>query len=112
MINYSDILKNVNYNKTYSSKDVYDWNTFIFDNPEDKPNEELLNEFIDYVNTILPIKEKQKKIQKLLLESDYIELPSFLERKGQEIYNQWMTYRENLRLAYHDSELPIPEKPE
>lgn len=87
MINYSDILKNVNYNKTYSSKDVYDWNTFIFDNPEDKPNKELLNEFIDYVNTILPIKEKQKEIQKLLLESDYIELPSFLERVKKSIIN-------------------------
>jgi len=58
------------------------------------------------------ILKRQPEIQKLLLESDYIELPSFLERKGQETYNQWMTYRANLRLAYHDSELPIPEKPE
>jgi hypothetical protein len=56
--------------------------------------------------------KRQKEILPLLLESDYIELPSFLERKGQETYNQWMTYRENLRLAYHNSELPIPEKPE
>ena len=55
---------------------------------------------------------RKSTIQRLLLESDYIELPSFLERKGTEIYNQWMTYRANLRLAYHDSELPIPEKPE
>ena len=112
MINYSEILKLNNYNKSYQSSNIYDWNTFIFDNPEDKPNEELLNEFIDYVNTILPIKEKQKEIQRLLLESDYIELPSFIQRKGQEIYNQWMTYRESLRLAYHNPELPIPEKPE
>jgi hypothetical protein len=111
MLNYSDILKNANYNKTYSSKDVHDWNTFIFDNPEDKPNEELLNQFIHYVSNILPIKEKQKEIQRLLLESDYIELSSFLERKGQETYNLWMTYRTNLREAYHDFELPIPEKP-
>lgn len=56
--------------------------------------------------------KRQPEIQRLLLESDYIELPSFLERKGQETYNQWMIYRASLRLAYHDSELPIPEKPE
>ena len=55
---------------------------------------------------------RQINIQKLLLESDYIELPSFIQRKGQEIYNQWMIYRENLRLAYHNSELPIPEAPQ
>jgi hypothetical protein len=59
-----------------------------------------------------PIKEKQFIIKKLLLESDYIELPSFLERKGQETYNLWMTYRTNLRSAYHDVTLPIPEKPQ
>ena len=64
------------------------------------------------LKVLIPIQEKQKEIQRLLLESDYIELPSFIERKGQEIYNQWMTYRENLRLAYHNSELSIPEKPE
>ena len=56
--------------------------------------------------------KRQKEVIPLLLESDYIELPSFIERKGVEIYNQWMTYRESLRLAYHDSELSIPEKPE
>lgn len=50
-------------------------------------------------------------IQRLLLESDYIELPSFIERRGQGTYNTWMAYRENLRLAYHDSSLPIPETP-
>lgn len=55
---------------------------------------------------------RKSTIQRLLLESDYIELPSFLERKGKEIYNTWMTYRANLRSAYHDSELPLPEKPE
>jgi hypothetical protein len=58
------------------------------------------------------ILKRQKEVIPLLLESDYIELPSFLERKGQEIYNLWMTYRENLRLAYHNIEIPIPEKPE
>lgn len=67
-------------------------------------NQEKLKEF----NKL----KRQPEIQRLLSESDYIELPSFLERKGQEIYNLWMTYRANLRAAYHDSELPIPEKPE
>jgi hypothetical protein len=56
--------------------------------------------------------KRQKEVIPLLLESDYIELPSFIERKSQETYNLWMTYRNNLRLAYHDSEIPIPEKPE
>ena len=55
--------------------------------------------------------KRQKEIEPLLLQSDYIELPSFIQRKGEEIYNQWMTYRENLRLAYHNIDLPIPEKP-
>ena len=58
------------------------------------------------------LKTRQSTIQRLLLESDYIELPSFLERKGQEIYNLWITYRNNLRAAYHDTTLPIPEKPQ
>lgn len=56
--------------------------------------------------------KRQKEVIPLLLESDYIELPSFIERKGEEIYNTWIIYRENLRLAYHDINLPIPEKPE
>jgi len=50
-------------------------------------------------------------IQKLLLESDYIELPSFIERRGQGTYNTWMAYRSDLRSAYHDSSLPIPQIP-
>ena len=58
------------------------------------------------------ILKRQKEVIPLLLESDYIELPSFLERKGQETYNLWMTYRENLRAAYHDPDYPLPEKPE
>jgi len=56
--------------------------------------------------------KRQKEVIPLLSESDYIELPSFIERKGEEIYNKWMTYRNNLRLAYHNVNLPIPEKPE
>ena len=69
-----------------------------------KIDTEKLNEF----NKI----QKQTKIKQLLNESDYTELPSFLERKGQETYNQWMIYRANLRLAYHDSSLPLPEAPQ
>jgi hypothetical protein len=57
------------------------------------------------------LKTRQSTIQKLLLQSDYIELPSFLQRKGQAIYDEWMTYRDNLRLAFHNIEIPIPETP-
>jgi len=67
-------------------------------------NQEKLKEF----NKL----KRQPEIQRLLLESDYIELPSFIERKGKQTCDLWMTYRTNLRLAYHDAELPIPEKPE
>lgn len=56
--------------------------------------------------------KKQKRIRKLLLESDYTELPSFLERKGKETYDLWMSYRADLRLAYHDTDLPIPDPPQ
>lgn len=66
-------------------------------------DEEVKNEF--------ELKIRQSTIQRLLLESDYIELPSFLERKGQEIYNQWMTYRSDLRRAYHDTNVLLPEAP-
>jgi len=58
------------------------------------------------------LKVRQSIIQRLLLESDYIELPSFLERKGQETYNLWMIYRADLRAAYHNVTLSIPQKPE
>lgn len=57
------------------------------------------------------LKIRQMNIQRLLLESDYIELPSFLERKGQSVVDQWKAYRASLRMAYHDKNLSIPEKP-
>lgn len=57
------------------------------------------------------LKIRQSKIQALLLATDYIELPSFLERKGQSAYDAMMKYRSELRKAYHDSSLPIPEVP-
>ena len=79
---------------------------------KDKPNIEYLKENYDLYFKEKQVKEKQATIQKLLLESDYIDLSSFIERKGQEIYNQWMIYRENLRAAYHDTTLPIPEAPQ
>lgn len=66
-------------------------------------NQEKLKEF----NKL----KKQSEIKKLLSESDYTELPSFLQRKGEETYNIWMTYRQNLRLAYHDLNSDIPKKP-
>lgn len=66
-------------------------------------DEEARNEF--------ELQIRKSQIQRLLLESDYIELPSFLERKGSEIYNQWMTYRAELRSAYHDPTLPTPGVP-
>ena len=92
------------------------------------PKDEASPSYIEYLewleqgNTPLPayteeeLAERNKSIReesvrKLLYESDYIELPSFLERKGQETYNQWITYRANLRAAYHDPELPIPGVP-
>jgi hypothetical protein len=55
---------------------------------------------------------RQANIQLLLDKSDYIELPSFIQRKGQSVYDSWMSYRTKLRLAYHDQTLSIPEKPE
>lgn len=57
------------------------------------------------------LKERQSAVQKLLLQSDYIELPSFLERKGQEAQSAWLQYRAALREAYHNVELPIPGVP-
>ena len=75
--------------------------------------DEITNDWIidEEAKAVFELKIRQGNIQKLLLESDYIELPSFIERKGEEIYNTWMTYRANLRLAYHDSTLPLPQAP-
>jgi len=53
-----------------------------------------------------------KAVYESYIGSDYIELPSFIERKGQEVYNLWMSYRANLRLAYHDPDYPLPERPQ
>lgn len=57
------------------------------------------------------LKIRQAKIKQLLNDSDYIELPSFIERKSEEEYNKWLEYRKNLRLAYHDSTISILETP-
>lgn len=92
--NYTDVfpLENESFQKWSESS-----NSWVIDE-EAKTNQELLI--------------RKSQIKRLLLESDYIELPSFLERKGVDVYNQWMTYRSDLRSAYHDPSLPIPEKPE
>jgi hypothetical protein len=66
-----------------------------------------LEKKIDFEN-----KERQIQIQKLLSESDYIELPSFIQRKGKEKYDLWMSYREKLRSIYSNHDLPLPNKPE
>lgn len=89
-----------------------EWEGLIWQDERPCPTKEELENEIERLKILIPIQEKQSKIQKLLLESDYIELPSFLERKGVDIYNQWMTYRSDLRRAYHDSSLLIPETPQ
>lgn len=94
----------------YSFGDENDYNDYVIIG-KDKPAIELLKDAYDIYYKEQQIKVRQSSVQKLLLESDYIELPSFLERKGQETYSLWMSYRENLRLAYHNIEIPIPEKP-
>lgn len=58
------------------------------------------------------IKIRQSQIRNLLLATDYIELPNFLERKGQAAYTAMMSYRADLRECYHDVGLPIPEVPQ
>ena len=89
-----------------------DWEGLEWLDERPQPTKQQWLDEIERLKIILPIQERQKQIQKLLLESDYIELPSFLERKGVELYNQWMTYRSDLRSAYHDSSLLIPEAPQ
>ena len=56
--------------------------------------------------------QRLAQIQNLLLQSDYIELPSYLQRKGTTAYNMMMAYREELRTARHNSSLPIPTIPD
>lgn len=87
-----------------------DYNDFFIIGKE-KPSLEFLEETYKKIKTNKDIQKRQSQIQKLLLESDYIELPSFLERKGVETYNKWMTYRSDLRRAYHDTNVLLPEAP-
>jgi hypothetical protein len=114
MINYK-LIENSNFVRKIEN----DIETNEFLNAEN--NTEYL-EWLEQGNTPLPAYTeeelakrnksiREEEVRRLLYESDYIELPSFLERKGQEIYNVWMSYRANLRLAFHDIEIPIPEKP-
>lgn len=56
-------------------------------------------------------KNRQIMIKQLLLETDYIELPTFQERKTAEEYQAYLSYRANLRLAYHDKNIEMPQKP-
>jgi antirestriction protein len=95
----------------YCCGDENDYNDYYTINSE-KPTLEYLQEKYKELKINKDTQQKQKESQRLLLESDYIELPSFIQRKGQEVYNKWMSYRSELRLAYHDPELPLPEKPE
>lgn len=104
----SDTLSHLGYE--YCFGDENDYNDFFIIGKE-KPSLEFLEETYKQIKANKNIQERQSKIQKLLLESDYTELPSFIQRKGKEIYNQWMNYRSNLRAAYHDPSLPIPGVP-
>lgn len=108
---YSAILSIIKPNSSWSMENE-NYDTLKWLSPEPKPTKEFLDQEIIKYNNLLLTQQRQSQIQKLLLESDYIELPSFLERKGVDVYNQWMTYRAELRLAYHDSNILIPEKPE
>ena len=59
---------------------------------------------------LLEISKKQQ-IETLLSKTDYIELPSFRERKGDVEYSKWMNYRQTLRNVYKNLNLEIPELP-
>jgi hypothetical protein len=113
MIDYLLIIE-INYKKCGYSICNNDYNSLIWDNdnPFKKPTKEEFDSQWEETKVIENILKRQKEVIPLLLESDYVELPSFLERKGQETYNLWMSYRANLRLAYHDPDYPLPEKPE
>lgn len=54
---------------------------------------------------------KKQQIEALLSKTDYIELPSFRERKGDAEYSKWMNYRQALRNAYANVNIQIPEFP-
>lgn len=113
MINYSVLaMQSLVENCQFVWGDPYEYKDIDWLDERPIPTKEAWEKEVEKLKILIPIQERQSKIKQLLNESDYIELPSFIERKGQEIYNTWIEYRTSLRLAYHNFELPIPEKPE
>jgi hypothetical protein len=96
-----------------------EWDGLEWQDPRPQPTREAweaektrLIEQAKQDEKLAPIRERQSKIQALLLATDYIELPSFLERKGQKAFQKMYDYRTALRNAYHNPAFPIPEVPE
>lgn len=119
MINYSILaLRNLVFNPIFNWKGE-EWEGLEWLDSRPQPTREAweaektrLIEQAKQDEKLAPIRERQNKIQTLLLATDYIELPSFLERKGQKAFEKMYDYRTSLRNAYHNPALPLPEVPE
>ena len=118
--NYSETIfynKITREQKTYGIGELPDLQIYTEVQPLQNESHQKWDE--DSLFWIIDIEAKQKieadarrgNIQRLLLETDYIELPSFIQRKGEETYNNFVKYRETLRNAFKDLTISIPEMP-
>lgn len=108
MINFIELLESNNYFKNYSCKDKYDWETFIFENLNDKPSKMIINQWINDI----PLKKCKSQAKQLLINSDWSELPSVIEQL--ENANEWKSYRMEIRkFIINPIENPVfPSEPE
>ena len=108
MINYSDLLINNNYLKSFSADNVYDWSTFIFNPPTDKPSQETIDQWIKDI----PFKACKKEAKRRIAEYDWVidteTTPDLLNRQD------FIAYRSALRqLILNPVENPVwPEVPQ
>lgn len=107
-MNYSDLLFKNNYFKPYSSSNVYNWDTFEFFNPSEKPSQAQIDEWIANEQLL----DCKTQAQLLLNQSDFADLYSV--RNKLENIDEWDNYRNQIReLRINPVENPIfPDKPQ
>ena len=108
MINYAILLINNNYNKQYRSDDVYDWNTFIFTPPSDKPSQATIDGWVANIPLKACKEEAKQRIAKYDWIADADTTPKLLNKQD------FVAYRSALReLILNPVESPVwPEIPQ
>ena len=131
MIDYNAIALNNLVNKCIYNWIGSEWEGLTWLDSRPKPTKEAWEVEKARLIALAPLQERQTVVKKLLADTDYVELPSYLERNpiggtgssdytmvdgvlqrtGVNKYEIMMAYRAELRKAFHDLTVPIPEFP-